>query len=186
MDRFLSRCKGNIYYEGGAIEFVDQLCRRWSNESVVTQVNDGDTYEKGCIFISYASEDRDAALKVKRSLENLSLPVWLDKFKLDSGTAYDERIEHNIRNCSLFLPILSRRTVQATGPRYFRKEWNIAVDQALRCSPKIPFIHPVAIDDVEPCDSILDGINKVHWIHAPDGVLGEHDIDGLIDLIAQL
>lgn len=186
LDRFLSRCRGNIYYEGGAVEFVDELCNRWSHASIVAPEKDDDTYERGSVFISYASEDREAALKIKRQLENLSLPVWLDKFKLESGTDYDARIENNIRNSSLFLPILSRRTAQATGPRYFRKEWNIAADQALRCSPKIPFIHPVAIDDVEPCDNFLDAINKVHWIHAPDGLLNGNDIDRLIDLIAQL
>ncbi len=186
LDRFLSRCRGNIYYEGGAMEFVDELCKRLEDAPAVPSEREGDTFEKGSIFISYASEDREAALKVKRQLENLSLPVWLDKFKLGSGEKFDERIENNIRSSSLFLPILSNRAAHATGPRYFRKEWNIARDHALRCSPKIPFIHPIAIDDVEPCDDILDVINRVHWIHAQGGLLNENDIDRLIDLIAKL
>lgn len=186
LDRFLSRCRGNIYYEGGAIEFVEELCKRLGNTPLSVPEAEGDAFEKGSIFISYASEDREAALKVKRRLEALSLPVWLDQHMLESGTGYDELIENNIRNSSLFLPILSRTTVQETGPRYFRKEWNIAADQALKSSPKIPFIHPIAIDDVEPCDSILEAINKVHWIHAAGGELQESDIDRLIDLVAQL
>ena len=186
LDRFLSRCRGNIYYEGGAIEFVDELCKRLEKSSVASSYDEGDTFEKGSIFISYASEDREAALKVKRRLESFSLPVWLDKFRLESGSDYDARIESNIRNSALFIPILSQTTAQTTEPRYFRKEWNIAVDQSLRSSPKIPFIHPIALDGVEPCDNIPGAINKVHWIHAPGGELNECDIDRLIDLIAQL
>lgn len=186
LDRFLSRCRGNIYYEGGAIEFVDELCKRLENTPAVPSEREGDTFEKGSIFISYASEDKEAALKVKRRLESFSLPVWLDKFRLESGSDYDVRIENNIRNSALFIPILSQTTAQTAEPRYFRKEWNIAADQSLRSSPKIPFIHPIAIDDVEPCDNIPSAINKVHWIHAPSGELNECDVDRLIDLIAQL
>ncbi|MCR4805257.1 MAG: toll/interleukin-1 receptor domain-containing protein [Clostridia bacterium] len=186
LDRFLSRCRGNIYYEGGAAEFVDELCGRLDNTPLSVPESECDAFEKGSIFISYASEDREAALKVKRRLEALSLPVWLDQHMLESGADYDELIENNIRNSSLFLPILSRTTARETGPRYFRKEWNIAADQALRSSPKIPFIHPIAIDDVEPCDGILDAVNRVHWIHAAGGELQESDIDRLIDLVAQL
>ena len=186
LDRFLSRCRGNIYYEGGAMEFVDELCKRLEGSHFTPSDGDGDAFEKGGIFISYASEDREAALKVKRRLESFSLPVWLDKFRLESGSDYDVRIEDNIRNSALFIPILSQTTAQTTEPRYFRREWSIAVDQSLKSSPKIPFIHPIALDGVEPCDNIPNAINKVHWIHAPGGELAECDIDRLIDLIAQL
>lgn len=186
LDRFLSRCRGNIYYEGGAAEFVEELCKRLGNMPLSVPEADGDAFEKGSIFISYASEDREAALRIKKLLEAFSLPVWLDRFRLESGDDYDARIERNIRESTLFIPILSQTTACVTEPRYFRREWNFAADEALCRSPKIPFIHPVAIDDVKPCDNILGAINKVHWITAPDGNLAEHEIDRLIDMIAQL
>ncbi len=186
LDRFLSRCKGNIYYEGGAIDFVDELCKRLETVPITTTENDGDTYEDGSIFISYASEDREVALRIKKQLEAYSLPVWMDKFQLESGDAYEIKIANNIKNSSLFLPLISQTTAQTIAPRYFRKEWNIAADSALLRSPKVPFIHPIAIDTVSPCDNIPNYINKQHWIHAPNGVLSESDVDHLIDLISQL
>jgi hypothetical protein len=186
LDRFLSRCKGNIYYEGGAIEFVNELCDRLEKTPLSISDADGDTFEKGSIFISYASEDKLAALKIKQRLESFSLPVWMDKFRLESGCDYDDRIKSNIQNSSLFIPLISQSTSQITEPRFFRKEWNIAIEQSLQSSPKIPFIHPVAIDDVKPSDNIPNAINKLHWISAPDGELQENDIDHIMDLISQL
>ena len=73
LDRFLSRCRGNIYYEGGAAEFVDELCNRLGNIPTVASDRDGDSYENGSIFISYASEDREIALKIKSLCIQLSL-----------------------------------------------------------------------------------------------------------------
>ena len=187
LDRFLSRCKGNIYYEGGAIDFVDELSKRLNITSVYTPLeNETDSYEDGSIFISYASEDREVALQIKTQLESYSLPVWMDKFELESGDPYEAKIANNIKKSSLFLPILSETTANTIEPRYFRKEWNIAAEAALMSSPKIPFIHPIAIDNVKPCDNIPDYINKLHWIHAPNGVLSESDVDHLVDLITKL
>lgn len=187
LDRFLSRCKGNIYYEGGAIDFVDELCKRLETAPITTTENDGDTYEDGSIFISYASEDREVALRIKKKLEaSSSLPVWMDKFQLESGDAYEQKIANNIKDSSLFLPLISQTTAQTTERRYFRKEWEIAADEAKMRSPKVPFIHPIAIDPVSPCDNLPDAINKLHWIHAPNGELQESDVEHLIDLIAQM
>ena len=187
LDRFLSRCKGNIYYEGGAIDFVDELAKRLSATPISPPVEiETDDYEEGSIFISYASEDRDVALQIKKQLEKYNLPVWMDKFELESGDPYEVKIANNIKKSSLFLPILSETTAQTVEPRYFRKEWNIAADAALMRSPKIPFIHPIAIDTVKPCDNSPDYINKLHWIHAPNGVLSESDVDHLVDLITKL
>jgi hypothetical protein len=185
LDCFLSRCRGNIYYEGGACEFVDELMKRIKDVPVVDSGDRGDVFEKGSIFISYASEDRAVALRIKQCLESYNLPVWLDKFQLESGDFYDEKILRNIKNSSLFLPILSKTTATVTEPRYFRKEWFVASEMATMRSPKMPFIHPVAIDGVEPCDNMPEFINKIHWMKAPDGVLEPKDVDRLLELIVQ-
>ena len=186
LDRFLSRCRGNIYYEGDAFEFVEELSKRLKDTPVTMTENTGDAFVENSVFISYASEDREYALKIKKKLEEKCLPVWLDQFQLESGDSYDVKIENNIRKSSLFLAILSQTTANSTKPRYFRKEWNIAADEAKKRTPKIPFIHPIAIDDVTPCDNILDAINKVTWKHAPQGDLNPDDLDYLLDLMIQL
>lgn len=185
LNRFLSRCRGYIYYEGGALDFVEELGRRMQGAPVLESDDNGEEFESGSIFISYASEDRSVALKVKQCLESYNLPVWMDKFQLKSGDAYDEKIARNIKNSSLFLPILSKTTATVTESRYFRKEWVLASDVAMMRSPKVPFIHPIAIDSVAPCDNIPEFINQRHWITAPDGVLAAEDVDRLRELIVQ-
>ena len=186
LDRFLSRCHGNIYYEGGAADFVDELCCRMG-EAPALSGDDGESpFEENSIFLSYASEDREAALLAKQRLEAFGLPVWLDKSELKSGEAYDAKIARNIRNASFFLPLLSKTTAQTVEPRYFRREWTLATEEATKRSPKLPFIHPVAIDDVAPCDAFPESFNRLHWIAAPDGNMQDADVDRIIELAAQL
>lgn len=183
---FLSRCKGNIYYEGGAIEFVNELSRHLKDNPITLDENDNEIFEENSIFISYASEDREYALKIKKKLEEKCLPVWLDTKQLELGDAYDVKIEKNIRKCSLFLAIISQTTATVIEPRYFRKEWRIAANEALKRTPKVPFICPIAIDDVKPCNNILKEINNVTWEQAPKGVLSETQLNHILELIQQL
>ncbi len=186
LDRFLSRCRGNIYYEGDAFKFIDELNNHLKTTPVSTTENNGDVFVENSIFISYASEDREYALKIKKKLEEFSLPVWLDQYQLESGDSYDVKIENNIRKSSIFLAILSQTTAKISKPRYFRKEWNIAADEALKRKPKIPFIHPIAIDDVTPSEDFLDAINKVTWTYAPRGELSDANLNHLLDIMEQL
>lgn len=185
LDRFMSRCHGNIYYEGGVAEFVDQLVRRMG-QLPVPMGRDEDVYVPQSIFISYASENRAVALRIKKRLESANLPVWLDRSQLESGDGYDEKIRNNIRGAAFFLPLLSHVTVDVREPRYFRVEWSVAEEESRRRSPMLPFVHPVAIDDVRPCDSLPDSLNQRHWMSAPGGELSDEDLGRIVDLFARL
>src|SRR5882724_9005949 len=62
------------------------------------------------VFLSYASDDADAAARISTSLRAAGLEVWFDQSALRSGDAWDQKIRREIRDCALFIPIISRNT----------------------------------------------------------------------------
>ena len=183
---FLERCRGNIYYKGGAAEFINELSTRLSQSQIFINPDNEREFMRDDVFISYATEDRAVALKIKSQLESVGISVWLDKYQLESGQDYERRINENIQNSSFFLPILSQTTATVRERRYFRKEWYWAEQEALTRSPLLPFVHPIAIDGVAPCDSINAYINKVHWVSAQDGKLDEEFIHRMKSLCSKI
>jgi hypothetical protein len=82
------------------------------------------------IFLSYASQDADAARRICEALRAAGLDVWFDQNELAGGDAWDQKIRRQIKECSLFVPIISANT-NAREEGYFRREWNIAVDRMM-------------------------------------------------------
>ena len=72
----------------------------------------------GAIFISYAREDTDAARRVADALRAFGLEVWFDQNELRGGDAWDQKIRRQIRDCALFMPVISAKT-QERGEGYF-------------------------------------------------------------------
>lgn len=181
--RFLSRCGGNIYC-GTGVDFVGELCKRLEECPIKLQETCNESFKQRSIFISYAHEDREAALRIKSKLEEYSLNVWIDEKRLKSGDAFDKKIPQYIPQSTLFLAIISQKMANDFEDRYYRKEWTIAADHAPKCSPIIPFIHPIAIDDLQPpCDNFIPAINTVTWMRAPDGNISVTDLTYLLELI---
>jgi hypothetical protein len=80
---------------------------------------------KNAVFLSYASEDAEAARKICTSLRDAGIEVWFDQSELRGGDAWDQKIRREIRDCALFVPIISQNT-QARIEGYFRLEWHLA------------------------------------------------------------
>ena len=81
------------------------------------------------VFLSYASQDADAASEICGALRGLGIEVWFDQNALRGGDAWDAAIRKQIRDCSLFVPVISAST-QAREEGYFRLEWKLAVDRS--------------------------------------------------------
>lgn len=64
----------------------------------------------GAVFLSYASQDADAALRVCNALRQAGIEVWFDQSALRGGDAWDESIRRQIKTCALFIPIISENT----------------------------------------------------------------------------
>jgi len=83
------------------------------------------------LFLSYASQDAQAALRICEALRAAGIEVWFDQSELRGGDAWDQKIRQQIRNCALFVPVISQ-TTSARGEGYFRLEWKLAVDRCDR------------------------------------------------------
>ena len=97
------------------------------------------------VFLSYAREDGDAALRIAEALRAAGVEVWLDQSDLRGGDVWDTKIKKQIIECALFVPIVSANT-QARKEGYFRREWRLAVGRTHDMSANVAFIVPVVID----------------------------------------
>lgn len=84
----------------------------------------------GGIFISYAHEDRYIAQRLFNILKR-HFNVWLDEKQLHEGkTEYENRIDNAIRQCKIFMPVLSSQVKKdledGKDERFYQKEWQIA------------------------------------------------------------
>ncbi len=121
------------------------------------------------VFLSYASEDAVAAGKVCAALRAAGIEVWFDKSELRGGDAWDASIRRQIKNCTLFVPVISRNT-QARGEGYFRLEWKLAVDRSHLIAADQVFLLPVVIDETaDAAARVPDRFREVQWTRLQGG-----------------
>jgi len=169
-----------VYRSGGVLEFVDELHGRWIDAHPVTPAGVTDLpargrspspAEPGAVFISYASEDRQAAEALKSALEAAGVDVFFDRDDLQAGTDWEARLRRFIRQCSLFVPVISGHT-RTLGRRFFRVEWNLAVEEAQMASfsDEEAFLLPVVIDATQPADAdVPEKFRAIQWESLPGG-----------------
>jgi hypothetical protein len=121
------------------------------------------------IFLSYASQDAEAAQRICEALRAAGMEVWLDQSELRGGDDWDESIRDQIKACALFIPIISANA-HARVEGYFRLEWKLAVDRSHRMAPKQPFLLPVVIDGTpQSDDAIPDRFRELQRSRLPAG-----------------
>jgi TolB-like protein/Tfp pilus assembly protein PilF len=115
------------------------------------------------VFLSYASQDAEAARRICDALQAGGIEVWFDKSELRGGDAWDQSIRRQIKNCALFIPVVSRHTHERTEG-YFRLEWKLAVDRSHLIAATKAFLLPVVIDDTPEDDELVpDRFRELHW-----------------------
>jgi TolB-like protein/Tfp pilus assembly protein PilF len=121
------------------------------------------------VFLSYASQDAEAAQKICEALRAAGVEVWFDKSELRGGDAWDQSIRRQIKNCALFIPVVSRHTHErAEG--YFRLEWKLAVDRSHLITATKAFLLPVVIDDSPDDDEqVPDRFRELQWTRLAGG-----------------
>ena len=120
------------------------------------------------IFLSYASQDADAARRICEALRAAGLEVWFDQSELRGGDAWDASIRKQIKDCALFIPIISPNT-QAREEGYFRLEWKLAVDRSHLMADNKAFFVPVMLGDVsEPAALVPDKFRERQWSRLND------------------
>ena len=62
------------------------------------------------VFLSYASQDAEAARRICEALRAAGVEVWFDQSELVGGDAWDRKIRKQIKECALFVPVISANT----------------------------------------------------------------------------
>ena len=73
------------------------------------------------------------------------IDVWRDRGELRGGDSWDETIRRQIRDCALFVPVISS-SAAARLEGYFRLEWTLADERVRMMARDRVFIVPVCID----------------------------------------
>jgi len=121
------------------------------------------------VFLSYASQDAEAAQRICEALRAAGIQVFLDQSELRGGDAWDQKIRHEIHDCALFIPMVSQHT-QERLEGYFRHEWNLAIERTHHMAQQKPFLVPVVVDGTRDQEAVVpDAFKAVQWTRLPGG-----------------
>lgn len=168
-----------------SIDFVRELHSRWKRlhpeSALEPRKKSGEAMARGAIFISYAHDDIAAARTLRDHLEARGLDVWLDETQLGAGDVWRYEISRNIRECSAFLALISRNT-NCDEPRFFRREWNEAIERSIEMPPHRKFIFPVIVDRMDfHTASVPNKFHEVQFTQCPGGVPGDALVTELVN-----
>jgi hypothetical protein len=122
---------------------------------------------RGAVFLSYASQDSEAAKRIFDALSAIGLEVWFDQSELRGGDAWDAKIKRQIKECTLFMPIISANT-QERSEGYFRLEWHLAEQRTFLMAHDQPFIVPVVVDDTaDSAARVPERFRERQWTRLP-------------------
>jgi TolB-like protein/tetratricopeptide (TPR) repeat protein len=122
------------------------------------------------VFLSYASQDAEAAQRICEALRAAGIEVWFDQSALRGGDVWDQTIRKQIKTCALFIAVISRHTHER-DEGYFRLEWKLAVDRCHLMAADRAFLLPVVIDDTRDDDErVPERFREVQWTQLPGGV----------------
>jgi TolB-like protein/Tfp pilus assembly protein PilF len=122
------------------------------------------------VFLSYASQDAEAAQRICEALRAGGIEVWFDQSELRGGDAWDQSIRKQIKTCALFIPVISH-TTHDRREGYFRLEWKLAVDRCHLMDAEMAFLMPVVIDDTRDDDErVPERFREVQWTRLPGGI----------------
>ena len=93
-------------------EKVNEILKDAITLCLPNKTNDNDErikhYMKYDIFISYSSDDKKTAIKIKNILEELhSLNIWLDEDFIKDGS-YTLKMQQGIENAAYFMPLITK------------------------------------------------------------------------------
>jgi TolB-like protein/Tfp pilus assembly protein PilF len=122
------------------------------------------------VFLSYPREDTEAARRIADALRGFGVDVWFDQSELRGGDAWDAKIKRQIRDCALFVPIVSASS-QSRGEGYFRREWKLAIERTHDMAAGIPFLLPVVIDQTLESKALVpEEFMRVQWTRLAGGI----------------
>lgn len=135
----------------------------------MTPPDSADLRPKPTLFLSYASEDRAAARRLRDTLAAAGIEVWYDENELTGGDAWDAKIRRQIRECDYFMPLISANT-ERRKEGYFRREWRLATERTLDMADDVMFLLPVCLDDTTELNArVPEKFLSFQWLRSPGG-----------------
>lgn len=136
------------------------------------------------VFLSYASQDSQAAQRICGTLRAAGIEVWFDRSELRGGDAWDQSIRRQIKSCALFIPVVCKNT-HDRDEGYFRLEWKLAVDRCHLMAADRAFLLPVVIDDTcENDERVPERFREVQWTRLPAGETSTAFVEHIRRLLA--
>jgi hypothetical protein len=172
-------------------DFLVQLRRRWevahpADEPPVLKAQPvaGRGPGDGAVFISYSRHDSAAVECLAGALQTAGVEVWFDRNELKPGDAWAAAILQGIKNCSLFIPVVSANTqLEGRSRAYFWREGNIADDLALGMAPDERFILPVVVDGTDPYGAKVPArFTAANFTRLPGG----EPVEGFVERVNEL
>ncbi len=143
------------------------------------------TESSRAVFLSYASQDVEPTRRIAEALRQRGIDVWFDQSELRGGDVWDQRIRDQIRDCALFVPVISAHTQNRTEG-YFRLEWKLAVDRSHLMATEKAFLLPVVIDATPQTEAFVpERFRDVQWTRIPDGEATQRFVDLVKRLLDQ-
>jgi TolB-like protein len=129
------------------------------------------------VFLSYASQDAEAAQHLCNALRAVGVEVWFDQSELRGGDTWDASIRRQIKSCYLFVPMISANT-QSREEGYFRREWKLAVDRTYDMAGGRAFLLPVVTDGTSDSEALVpEKFREVQWTRLPSGANTDAFVD---------
>jgi TolB-like protein/Flp pilus assembly protein TadD len=121
------------------------------------------------VFLSYASQDAPAAQRICEALRSAGIEVWFDQSELRGGDVWDQKIRREIRDCALFIPVISANTA-SRHEGYFRLEWGLADQRTQMMARNRVFILPVSPDSTPDAGAdVPESFQRAQWTRLPNG-----------------
>ncbi len=121
------------------------------------------------VFLSYASQDAEAAQKICDALRAAGIEVFLDQSELRGGDVWDQKIRREIHDCALFIPVISANTA-SRHEGYFRLEWDLADQRTHMIARSRVFVVPVCLDTTtDVAADVPESFRRVQWTRLPGG-----------------
>lgn len=129
------------------------------------------------VFISYAREDTEIAMRLYNSMKELFLDPWIDQVNLKPGENWQLSVNEGIRECDYFIAVLSHNSINKRG--YVQKELRKGIDALDEFPDSSTFLIPARIEN---CFPINERLREIQWVDLfPDF---EHGFGKLLSSIA--
>jgi TIR domain/SIR2-like domain len=163
------------------LKFVKELHDRWKEKMPAaardpfneTRAHRERHRSKGCIFVSYASDDLEVARYVVNQLQSAGCLVWFDKEQIQPGENWDDVLRDAVeQRCGLFVSIMSDNSATRLEG-YNLLERKLAAKRRERFADTTVFYLPLRVDEGEPLIPMNEprGTRALQAVRRPGGHL---------------